>query len=99
MSGLKDHSLGRRSLGELDTLADVALEAGVASLEELLLVVVGGGDSVVGLGGTIGLIVVSFDSKSQNAQSLTPSSIGTEKKSQPVASAMALPPSTPGRYT
>ena len=60
MSGLTDHSLGGGSLGELNTLANVALESGVAGLEELLLVVVGGGDSVVGLGGTIGLRIVSL---------------------------------------
>lgn len=30
---------------------------------------------------------------------LTPSSMGTEKKSQPVSSAIFSPPGTPGRYT
>ena len=57
---MTDHSLGGGSLGELNALANVALESGVAGLEELLLVVVGGGDSVVGLGGTIGLRIVSL---------------------------------------
>lgn len=49
------HSLfGRRVLGELDALGDVALQAVVASLEQLLLVVVGAADDVNGLLGTAG---------------------------------------------
>src|SRR5690349_936982 len=47
------HSLfSRRVLGELDALGDVALQAVVASLEQLLLVVVGTADDVDGLLGT-----------------------------------------------
>jgi len=49
------HSLfGRRVLGELDALGDVALQAVVASLEQLLLVVVGAADNVNGLLRTAG---------------------------------------------
>ena len=49
------HSLfGRRVLGELDALGDVALQAVVASLEQLLLVLVGAADDVNGLLGTAG---------------------------------------------
>jgi hypothetical protein len=49
------HSLfGRRVLGELDALGDVALQAVVASLEKLLLVVVGTADNVDSLLGTAG---------------------------------------------
>lgn len=39
--GLELHSLGRGVLDELDTLLDVALEALVALLQQLLLVLVG----------------------------------------------------------
>jgi hypothetical protein len=45
----ESHLLGRRVGDELDTLGDVALEALVASLEELLLVLVGRANGVVGL--------------------------------------------------
>ena len=50
---LKRLLLGRGVLGELNTLGDVALEALVASLEELLLGGVGRADHVVGLLDTI----------------------------------------------
>ena len=46
--------LGRRVLGELDALGDVALQAVVASLKQLLLVVVGAADDIDGLLGTAG---------------------------------------------
>jgi hypothetical protein len=46
--------LGRRVLGELNALGNVALEAVVAGLEELLLVVVGAADDIDGLLGTAG---------------------------------------------
>ena len=46
---LANHLLGRRVGDELDTLGDVALEALVAGLEELLLVLVGRANGVVGL--------------------------------------------------
>ena len=45
--------LGRRKLGELNTLGNVALEAGVASLEKLLLSSVGRSDNVLSLLDTI----------------------------------------------
>lgn len=48
------NSLGRRVLDELDTLADVTTKALVALGQELLLVVVGGGNDVDGLLGTLG---------------------------------------------
>lgn len=48
------NSLGRRVLDELDTLADVTTKAFVALGQELLLVVVGGGNDVDGLLGTLG---------------------------------------------
>jgi hypothetical protein len=44
----------RRVLGELDTLRDVTLKAVIASLEELLLVVVGAADNIDRLLGTAG---------------------------------------------
>ena len=46
--------LRRRALDELDALGDVALEAGVASLKQFLLIVVCGSDDVEGLLGTLG---------------------------------------------
>jgi len=49
------HSLWRWVLDELDTLADVTLEASIACLEQLLLVRVGLADNVLGLLGSVGL--------------------------------------------
>jgi hypothetical protein len=46
--------LGRRVLGEVDALGDVAFQAVVASLEQLLLVVVDAADDVDGLLSTAG---------------------------------------------
>jgi hypothetical protein len=49
------HSLGRRGvLGKLDSLRDVALETIVASLEKLLLCLVGAADDIDGLLSTAG---------------------------------------------
>lgn len=53
-----DNSLLRRVLDELDTLDNVALEAGVASLEKLLLVFVGAWDDVDGLFCSLGLFEI-----------------------------------------
>ena len=47
--------LGGRVRDELDTLADVALQALVAGLEKLLLVLVCAADDIDGLFGTVGL--------------------------------------------
>lgn len=52
--------LRRRVLDELNTLGDVALEAVVAGLKQLLLVVVRAADNVDGLLGTVRLVDVSF---------------------------------------
>lgn len=49
----RKHLLGRRVGNEVDALLDVALEAGVAGLEELLLVIVDRADGVVSLLGTL----------------------------------------------
>jgi hypothetical protein len=48
-------SLGRRVLDELDALADVTLQAIVAGLKKLLLLVVGAADNIDSLLGTVGL--------------------------------------------
>jgi hypothetical protein len=48
--------LGRGVLDELNTLGNVALEAVVASLEQLLLVLVGAADNINGPLGTTGLV-------------------------------------------
>ena len=89
---------GGRALDEFDTLGNVALEAFVASLEELLLMVVGTADDVDGLFGAVGLISRSINVKYLRSKvQLTPSSMGTEKKSVPVAFAILSPPATPGR--
>ena len=50
----QENLLSGRVLGELDALRDVALQAVVASLEQLLLVVVGAADDIDGLLGTAG---------------------------------------------
>jgi hypothetical protein len=89
-----------RHLGnKLDTLGDVTLEAVVTSLEKLLLVVVRAADNVDRLLGTAGLYYMLARVFMNDSGTLTPSSIGTEKKSVPVTLAMASPPLTPGRYT
>lgn len=51
---IRVHSLSGRVGDELDALADVALQAVVAGLEKLLLLVVGAADNVDGLLGTVG---------------------------------------------
>tara|TARA_R110002003_G_scaffold48_30_gene4210 strand:+ start:14035 stop:14355 length:321 start_codon:yes stop_codon:yes gene_type:complete len=89
--------LGRRILDKLDTLGDVALETVVACLEELLLVVVDAADNVNRFLGTVGLYVTSVKLLAWTPERLTPSSMGTEKKSVPVVFAIASPPVTPGR--
>ena len=90
-------SLRRGVLDELDTLGDVALEALVAGLEQLLLVVVCAADNVDRLLGTVGLFPALATTSSITDMLLTPSSMGTEKKSVPVVLAIASPPVTPGR--
>jgi hypothetical protein len=52
---IRIRSLGRRVLDELDALADVTLQAVVAGLEKLLLLVVGAADNIDSLFGTVGL--------------------------------------------
>jgi hypothetical protein len=90
--------LGRRGCDELDTLLDVIRKASVASLEKLLLLLVCAADDVNRLLGAVGLQEVSVRAvKVVQNSPLTPSSMGTEKKSVPVVLAMASPPVTPGR--
>lgn len=81
---------------ECNTLLDVALQAFHAGLEEGLFVLVEVAEWVQGLLGSAGLFACQCSSSIGNGV-LTPSSTGTEKKSQPVSLAMASPPGTPGR--
>lgn len=87
-------------MGKVNTLLDVALEAGDGSLEELLLLVAEVTKDIGGLLGAVGLkedeLVDVFTWRMAQGI-LTPSSMGTEKKSTPVFSAISLPPGTPGR--
>ena len=83
--------LGRGVLDELNALGDVALEAVVGGLEQLLLVVVSTADNVNRLLGTVGLKYMSVTMSLFSLVTLTPSSMGTEKKSVPVV----LPASKP----
>ena len=91
------YSLLRRVVGEVNALLDIALEVLVGHLEELLLLVVGLADHVNGLLGATSLSRVSNGDLISTARRLTPSSMGTEKKSTPTAFAIASPPATPGR--
>jgi len=89
-----------RVVGEVDALLDVALEALDSLLQKRLLLV---GDALQGVGGLLGtvglklLLAARSGSGRRGSKVLTPSSMGTEKKSQPVSLAMASPPGTPGR--
>ena len=89
----------RGVVGKGDTLLDVALEALDSSLQESLLLVSDIAKDVDGLLGTVRLHTIvsrAFRNRVLGA-ALTPSSIGTEKKSTPVFSAIAFPPGMPGR--
>lgn len=81
---------------ECNTLLNVALQAFDAGLEEALLVLVEVGEWVLSLLSPAGLFDCQYYS-TIGREWLTPSSTGTEKKSQPVSLAMASPPGTPGR--
>lgn len=97
-------------MGKVDALLDVAFEALDSLTQELLLLL---GDALQGVGGVLDAVGLHTHSVSQKKASfmnqkkfnicicrkckLTPSSTGTEKKSTPVALAMAAPPGTPGR--
>ena len=87
----------RRSVGEGDALFDVALEALDGLGQELLLLLRDVTQGVDGLLGSVGLGLVSQCVNNQGPDVLTPSSMGTEKKSVPVCCAISLPPGTPGR--
>lgn len=101
VSGGKYLLLGR-VVGKVDALLNVGLEALDSLAQELLLLL---GDALQRVGGllhTFGLRKGSAKHASSAmeekiCQKLTPSSTGTEKKSTPVALAMASPPGTPGR--
>ena len=86
-------------MGKLDALGDVALETFDGLGEEGLFLVSYASEGVGGLFGTVGLrsLVCCFSSVRDKERKLTPSSMGTEKKSAPVSLAMASPPGTPGR--
>lgn len=84
-----------------DTLADVALQALNRLLQESLLLI---GDSLEGIMSflsTVGLwsnnVISQSSPPTRSLGILTPSSMGTEKKSTPVFLAIASPPGTPGR--
>ena len=93
----KGKSLLRRRVGEGDALLDVALEAVDGLGQELLLLLRDVTQGVDGLLGSVGLGWVSQCVNVQDSEALTPSSMGTEKKSVPVCCAISLPPGTPGR--
>jgi len=92
-----------RVLDEANTGLDVSLQSLDGLIKELLLVVVCFSEDVDGFLGTVWLIAGQSNEirrrhgKIGGIETLTPSSTGTEKKSQPVSFAIASPPSTPGR--
>jgi hypothetical protein len=86
----------RRVVCEADAFGDVALQAFYAGLEEGLFVLVEAGEWVVGLLCSGSLSIVSKKPSGWEVRH-TPSSTGTEKKSQPVSLTIASPPGTPGR--
>lgn len=94
-----------RVVDEVDALLDVALEAFNRLLQQLLLLVGDVAEDVDGLLGAVGLEVGNkvlakppqHRHTTQQGNEHTPSSMGTEKKSTPVFSAISLPPGMPGR--
>lgn len=87
---------------EIDSLLNVALQALGASRKELLLLVCDATEGVGGLLSAVGLFVrvsarINALDRGGKSMLLTPSSMGTEKKSHPTASAISFPPGTPGR--
>lgn len=84
-------------VGEADTLCDIALESFYTSLEEGLFVIIEVGEWVIDFLYTACLLKLLAGFLPGHCKKLTPSSTGTEKKSQPVSFAMASPPGTPGR--
>ena len=86
-------------MGKVDALLDVALEARNRGLEQLLLLVGDVAEDVDGLLGAVGLdCSVSMPvCEGTRGRELTPSSMGTEKKSTPTLALISSPPGTPGR--
>ena len=84
-------------VGKVNTLCDVALESFYACLKECLLGVVDVTEWVDCLLNTRGLDELLVKVGQVHQARLTPSWMGTEKKSQPVSLAIASPPGTPGR--
>jgi hypothetical protein len=95
--------LWRGVLDEVNSLLNVRLEALDGNFEQFLLLFRGSFEHIDGFGRTVGLYLelandVRYRKKSYpRKEKHTPSSTGTEKKSTPVALAMASPPGTPGR--
>jgi hypothetical protein len=87
----------RGVVGEADALLDVAPETRDTSFQQDLLLIGDITQDVNCLLSTVGLCRVSQLSFPTVKCGLTPSSTGTEKKSQPVFLAISLPPGTPGR--
>lgn len=85
-------------LDEVNALFNVGLETLDGNFKELLLGLGGVLEHVDGVGYTVGLDeqLVTFPNF-RDWLVFTPSSMGTEKKSTPVAFWMASPPGTPGR--
>lgn len=91
-------------MGKVDAFRDVALEAGHTGFKQRLLL---GGDVAENINGVLSAIglfkrvscICDPGEYLDNEWTLTPSSMGTEKKSQPVFWAISAPPGTPGRYT
>ena len=91
-------SLLRGVVGKGNALLDVALESLDGSVQQGLLLVRDIAEDVDRLLGTVGLSHWSVRWTIWGTWGArTPSSIGTEKNSQPVFSAISLPPGTPGR--
>lgn len=91
-------SLLSRCVGEGDALLNIALQTLDTRIKQLLLLVGNPGQGVDSFLNAVWLKFGSVKSLDRgNAVGLTPSSTGTEKKSQPVFSAIAAPPGTPGR--
>lgn len=84
-------------MGEVDALLNVTLEILGGGLQEGLLLGSNVGQGVLGLLGAVGLQKRQCVVKEMDGYGLTPSSMGTEKKSTPAAFATSSPPGTPGR--
>ena len=87
------------TLGKFDALLNVSFKALDSNIKKLLLILASALKDVDGFLDAVRLFDCQYvlQELDMSIQILTPSSIGVEKKSTPVAFAISAPPGTPGR--